>query len=70
MKKDINVIKVEIIEALPGLKFRAKTEDGREIIVHLAGRLRLHRIRVVAGDHALVEQTPYDDSKGRITRRL
>lgn len=70
MKKDNKVIKAVIEEALPGLKFRAKTEDGHELLVHLAGRLRLNRIRIVAGDEVLIEQTPYDADKGRIIRRL
>ncbi|MDD4761601.1 MAG: translation initiation factor IF-1 [Candidatus Pacebacteria bacterium] len=70
MKKDQNVIKAVVEEALPGLKFRAKTEDGRDLLVHLAGKLRINRIRIIPGDKILVEQTPYDIDKGRIIRRL
>ena len=65
-----NYLKATITEALPGLKFRAVTEDGKELLVHLAGKLRIHRIRVVPGDTVFVEVTPYDDARGRITKRL
>jgi len=65
-----NKIQGTVEEALPGLKFRVRAEDGREILAHLAGRLRLHRIRVVAGDTVTIETTPYDPTRGRIIRRL
>ena len=65
-----NTIKGVVEEALPGLAFRVKSEDGREMLVHLAGRLRINRIRVVPGDTVLIETTPYDDRRGRIVRRL
>jgi len=65
-----NLIKATVEEALPGLKFRVKSEEGHEILAHLAGRLRINRIRVVAGDRVLIEQTPYDKDRGRIVRRL
>jgi len=69
MNKDL-VIKATIEEALPNLKFRAQTETGESMLVHLAGKLRIHRIRIVAGDTVLVETTPYDKERGRIIRRL
>ncbi|PIR04825.1 MAG: translation initiation factor IF-1 [Candidatus Liptonbacteria bacterium CG11_big_fil_rev_8_21_14_0_20_35_14] len=65
-----NIIKATITEALPGLKFRTVTEEGKEILAHLAGKLRIHRIRVVPGDTVFIEVTPYDDRRGRITKRL
>ena len=65
-----NVIKAEVIEALPNLSFKVRSETGAEIIAHLAGRLRLHRIRIVAGDTVLIETTPYDARRARIVRRL
>jgi len=65
-----NLVKAVIEEALPALKFKAKSESGEEILVHLAGRLRIHRIRVVAGDTVMVETSPYDRTRGRIIRRL
>lgn len=62
-------VKGEVIEALPSTNFRVQLEDGREIIAHLAGRLRLARIRVLPGDIVTIEMSPYDDKRGRIVYR-
>ncbi|MEK7574440.1 MAG: translation initiation factor IF-1 [Patescibacteria group bacterium] len=60
-----------IEEALPSLTFRVRLkEDNREILAYLGGRLKLHHIKVIPGDHVIVETTPYDDKRGRIVRRL
>lgn len=56
-------------EALPGTTFRVRVEDGRTVLAHLAGKLRLYHIRVLAGDRVLLELSP-DGRRGRITRRL
>jgi translation initiation factor IF-1 len=58
-----------IEETLPALSFRVKLADERIVLAHLAGKLRLHRIRVVAGDRVVVELSP-DGRRGRIVRRL
>jgi translation initiation factor IF-1 len=57
-------------ELLPNATFRVKLENEHEIIAHTAGRMRKNRIRVLAGDKVLVEMTPYDLTKGRITYRF
>lgn len=59
-----------VLEALPDLDFRVRLEDGKEIIAHLAGKLRLFRIRVLPGDRVEVEMSPYDEKRGRIVYRL
>lgn len=59
-----------VIEALPATMFRVRFEDGVEILAHLAGRLRLHYIRILPGDRVRVEFSPYDVTKGRIVHRL
>jgi len=59
-----------IAECLPSTMFRVKLENEHEIIAHTAGRMRKNRIRVLTGDKVLVEMTPYDLSKGRITYRF
>ncbi len=59
-----------VSELLPNATFRVKLENGHEIIAHTAGRMRKNRIRVLAGDKVLVEMTPYDLTKGRITYRF
>lgn len=58
-----------VIEALPNTTFKVKLEDGREILAHLAGKMRLHHITVMPGDVVKVSLTPYDPSKGRIVYR-
>ena len=59
-----------IVELLPNATFRVKLENEHEIIAHTAGKMRKNRIRVLAGDNVLVEMTPYDLTKGRITYRF
>ena len=57
-------------ELLPNATFRVKLENNHEILAHSSGKLRKNRIRVLTGDKVLVEVTPYDLTKGRITFRL
>lgn len=69
--KDNKVIKEgQVIEALPSATFRVTLDDGKEIIAHLSGRMRLHYIKVLVGDRVSIEFSPYDESKGRIIKRL
>ncbi|MDO8517713.1 MAG: translation initiation factor IF-1 [bacterium] len=56
-------------EALPNTLFRVSLEGGEVILTYLAGKMRLHRIKVLVGDKVLVKLDPYG-GKGRITRRL
>jgi translation initiation factor IF-1 len=63
-------MKGTITELLPNAMFRVKLENDHEILGHTAGRMRKNRIRVLTGDEVLVELTPYDLSKGRITYRF
>ncbi len=68
---DLNTTKkVEgvVIESLPDTKFRVKLEDGKEIIAYLAGKMRLHYIKVMMGDKVTIELSP-DGDKGRIVYR-
>ncbi len=58
-----------VLEALPNTHFRVQLEDGNEINAHLAGRLRIHRIKVLPGDKVTVEISDYDKTKGRIIYR-
>ena len=59
----------QVLEALPSTQFKVRLDDGQEIIAHLAGRLRMFRIRVLPGDRVQVEMSPYDETKGRIVYR-
>jgi translation initiation factor IF-1 len=71
MKKDrkINQRAGIVVEALPSTHFRVELDDGRKIIAHLAGKLRIYRIKVLPGDRVTVEMSLYDDSRGRIVYR-
>ena len=56
-------------EALPNAQFTVKLENGHEVLGHLGGRMRKNYIRVLPGDRVVVELSPYDLSRGRITFR-
>ena len=58
-----------VTEILPNAMFRVTLDNDHEILAHTAGKMRKHRIRVLAGDRVNVEMTPYDLTKGRITFR-
>ena len=68
--KDTIEMQGTVIEVLPNTVFRVKLENNHEILAHTAGKLRKNRIRVLAGDNVMVEMTPYDLTKGRITFRF
>ena len=57
-------------ESLPNTLFKVRLDDGREVLAHLSGRMRMNHIRVLPGDRVRLETTPYDDKKGRIVHRL
>ena len=69
-KKDKDEAEGVVLEALPNATFRVKLNDSDKVLLcHLAGKMRLYRIRVLPGDQVKVELTPYDKGKGRIVYR-
>jgi translation initiation factor IF-1 len=58
-----------VAEALPNTLFKVTLDSGEEVLCYLAGKMRLHRIKVLVGDKVLVRLDPYG-GKGRITRRF
>jgi translation initiation factor IF-1 len=56
-------------EVMPDTRFRVALDNGHSIIAHMSGKMRKHRIRILAGDKVSIELTPYDLGKGRITFR-
>ncbi len=58
-----------IVEALPNAHFKVELEDGTQINAHLAGKMRMYRIKVLPGDSVTVEMSPYDKERGRIVYR-
>ncbi len=69
-KEDLLEFSGTVTEVLPNAMFRVELDNGHEVLAHTAGKMRKHRIRVLAGDKVNVEMTPYDLSKGRITFRF
>ena len=59
----------QVIEALPSANFKVRLDDGQEALCHLAGKLRIYRIKILPGDRVTVELSPYDEKRGRITYR-
>jgi translation initiation factor IF-1 len=68
-KDDVIEIDGVVVEALPNATFRVELENGHVILGHIAGRMRMHYIKILPGDKVKVELTPYSLDKGRITFR-
>lgn len=58
-----------VVEVLPNTMFRVELTNGKKIIAYLSGKMRMHFIRILPGDKVIVELSPYDLQKGRITFR-
>ena len=69
MAKDSIRVEGVVKELLPNTMFRVELANGREILAHISGKMRLHFIRILPGDTVVVEMSPYDLTKGRITYR-
>ncbi|KKK80071.1 hypothetical protein LCGC14_2827140 [marine sediment metagenome] len=59
-----------IVESLPNAMFRVELPNGHKVLAHISGKIRVHYIKIVPGDRVLIELSPYDLSRGRITYRL
>mgnify|MGYP000533645540 CR=1 FL=1 len=59
----------EVTDSLPNAMFKVKLEGGHELIAHIAGKMRMHYIKILPGDRVKVEMSPYDLTKGRIVYR-
>ena len=68
-KEELIEMQGAVMEVLPDARFRVTLENGYELVAYTAGKMRKHRIRILAGDKITVELSPYDISKGRITFR-
>lgn len=65
------VVQGTVTQALPNAMFRVVLDDtGAEILCSISGKMRMYNIRVMEGDRVEVEMSPYDLSKGRVSRRL
>ena len=69
-KKDSIEEEGTIKEALPNANFKIELANGHEVLAHVSGKIRMNFIRVIPGDRVLVELSPYDLTRGRITYRF
>ena len=68
-KNDTIEVEGKILEVLPGYKFRVELSNKHEIEAHVSGKMRMNNIRIVEGDIVVLELSPYDLTRGRITYR-
>ncbi|MEI6337448.1 MAG: translation initiation factor IF-1 [Verrucomicrobiota bacterium] len=68
-KKDAIEVEGKVVELLPSAMFRVELVNGHRILANVSGKMRLHFIRILPGDSVMVEMSPYDLTKGRITFR-
>ena len=68
-KNDTIEVEGKILEVLPGYKFRVELSNKHEIEAHVSGKMRMNNIRIVEGDTVVLELSPYDLTRGRITYR-
>ncbi len=68
-KEDSIEVEGKIIETLPNAMFKVELENGQVVLAYVSGKMRMHFIKILPGDRVIVELSPYDLTKGRITYR-
>jgi len=68
-KEEGIVVEGKVLETLPNAMFRIELENGHKVLAHVSGKMRMHFIRILPEDKVTVELSPYDLTRGRITRR-
>jgi translation initiation factor IF-1 len=68
-KEDAIAVEGTVVETLPNAMFRVKLDNGHRVLAHISGKMRMHFIKILPGDRVMVELSPYDFSRGRITYR-
>ena len=69
-KKETIEVEGVVQEALPNAMLRVELSNGHKVLAHISGKIRLHYIRILPGDRVLVELSPYDLTRGRVTYRF
>ena len=69
-KRDAIEVEGKVVESLPNTMFRVELTKGHIVLAHISGKMRKHYIKILPGDRVLVELSPYDLSRGRVTYRL
>ena len=72
MEKDKIIVEGIVVEALPNATFRVELNNNHDqlVLAHISGKIRMNYIKILPGDKVQMELSPYDLSKGRITRRM
>lgn len=68
-KEELLEMQGVVTEVMPDSRFLVTLDNGHTLVAYTAGKMRKHRIRILAGDKVSLELSPYDLSKGRITYR-
>lgn len=68
-KEELIEMRGKVDEVLPDSRYRVTLDNGHGIVAYTAGKMKKHRIRILAGDNVSLEMSPYDLTKGRITFR-
>jgi translation initiation factor IF-1 len=69
-KKESIEVEGTVVDTLSNGMFRVELPTNHKVLAHVSGKIRLHFIRVLVGDKVLVELSPYDLTRGRITYRF
>ncbi len=69
-KKDAIEVEGVIKEALPNAMFKVELPNGHDVLAHISGKMRMHYIKIFLGDRVIVQLSPYDLARGRITYRF
>lgn len=69
MAKDVITVEGKVLELLPNTMFKVELENGHVVLAHISGKMRLNFIRILPGDTVVMEMSPYDLDKARITYR-
>ncbi|MEK7859556.1 MAG: translation initiation factor IF-1 [Elusimicrobiota bacterium] len=69
VKEDKIEVEGSILEALPNAMFRVEIPQGKVVLAHISGKMRMHYIKILPGDRVKLELSPYDLTRGRIIFR-
>jgi translation initiation factor IF-1 len=68
-KEDSIEVEGTVLEPLPNAMFRVELDNGHKVLAHISGKMRMHFIKILAGDKVKIEVSPYDLTRGRIIFR-
>ena len=69
-KKETIEVEGVVVESLPNAMFHVELANGHKVLAHISGKMRVNYFRILPGDRVLIELSPYDLSRGRVTYRF